>query len=313
MQPGLELIRGLHNLRDAQRGCVITIGNFDGVHRGHQALIARTRELAHAHGVPSCVLTFEPTPREFFSQVPVGRISSFRERLLLLDRYGVDRLIVQRFDAAFSRIEASAFIDELLLRKLGVRAVVVGDDFRFGARRTGDLELLRRAGIAQGFDVEGIGCVLAARERCSSTAVREALAVADLQRAALLLGRPFAMSGRVRHGLQLGRKLDMPTANINLVRRPALRLGIYAVRARIGERRWNGVASLGVRPTLGLTRCLLETHLFGDVGDVYGALLEVEFVRHLRDEVRFDTLDALAAQMQRDKAQAMDLLGAQPA
>lgn len=308
----MELIRGFHNLRDPARGCVVTIGNFDGVHRGHQALIARTRELARERGVACSVLTFEPTPREFFSQTPVGRISSFRERLQLLESYGVDQLIVQRFDHAFSRTEAGCFIDDLLVQRLGVRGVVVGDDFRFGARREGDLPLLQQAGARCGFVVEGIGSIALQGQRCSSTAVREMLAQADLASAARLLGRPFAMSGRVRRGLQLGRQLEMPTANINLVRRPALRLGIYAVRARIGERRWNGVASLGVRPTLGLTRCLLETHVFADAGNLYGQMMQVEFVRHLRDEARFDSLQELAAQMQRDKAQAMDLLASHP-
>lgn len=308
----MELIRGIRQLRDPGPGCALTIGNFDGVHRGHQALIARTVELAKRHGVPAALLTFEPTPREFFCPGDrPGRISSLRAKLALLESLGIERLIIQRFDRAFSAIKAEAFVEDLLVRRLGVKAVVVGDDFRYGARRVGDVAQLTRLGQKHGFEVDGIGSVIVATQRCSSTAVREALAEPNLPLAAELLGRPYSITGRVRGGLKLGRELGMPTANINLFRLPALKLGIYAVRARCGQRRWDGVASLGVRPTLGLTRCLLETHVFGECGSLYGEEMEIEFVHYLRDELKFDGLDALAAQMQRDKRQAMDLLGSQ--
>lgn len=306
----MELVRGLHNLPASHRGCVLTIGNFDGVHRGHQALIARTVELSREHGVPPWLLTFEPTPREFFApENRPGRISSLREKLDALRAAGIKGVMVQRFDRAFSSIEAKDFIEHILLERLRIKTIVVGDDFRFGARRQGDIAMLRE----HGFAVASVASVMIEEgQRCSSTRVRRALAVSDLAQAARLLGRPYGMCGRVRRGLQLGRTLDMPTANINLLRKPALRMGIYAVHAQVAGRNWNGVASLGVRPTLGLTQCLLETHVFGNPGDLYGEVMNVEFVQHLRDERRFENLDALARQMQLDKAQAVDLLGVEP-
>jgi riboflavin kinase/FMN adenylyltransferase len=297
----MELVRGLQNLRESHRGCVLTIGNFDGVHHGHQALIARTRELAARHGVPAAAMVFEPMPREYFSRSePPGRIADFRGKLRLLARAGVERLICARFGRQLAAMPAESFVKDVLVRRLGVQAIVIGDDFRFGAERAGDLDLLKRLGAAQGFAAEGLGSVCVDGLRCSSTAVREALAAAELKRAARLLGHEYSMIGRVRSGLKLGRKLGMPTANIRLHHRPALKLGIYAVRARSGKRSWTGVANLGVRPTLGLSQCLLETHLFDESGSLYGWELEVEFSRFLRPEARFDSLDALAAQMQDD-------------
>jgi riboflavin kinase / FMN adenylyltransferase len=307
----MELIRGLHNLRERHRGCVLTLGNFDGMHHGHRALIARARQLATQHRLPLTVMSFEPLPREFFApDTAPGRICELRDRLRLIEEQGVERLLLQAFNARFAAIEASAFVEQVLVAGLAVRAVVIGDDFRFGAQRAGDLALLRQLGTRHDFSAESLGSVQVRGERCSSTAVRAALAQPDLTHAAELLGRRYSISGRVRRGLQLGRKLDMPTANIALRRRPALRMGVYAVHARLGGRRWDGVASLGVRPTLNLRQCLLETHLFESPGDIYGRILEVEFVRHLRDERRFDSLEALAAQMQADKAQAMEILSA---
>lgn len=301
----MELIRGYPNLRPAHRGCVLTIGNFDGIHRGHQALIARTVEFAHQHGVPAALMTFEPTPREFFSAgAPPPRISSFRGKVETLRRLGIERLIVQRFGRAFSAWSPQDFEQRLLVERLGVRALVIGDDFRYGHQRAGDLHSLEAAGRAAGFTVEGLGTVTADGERCSSTALRAALSEPDLARAERILGRPYSITGRIRSGLRLGRQLGMPTTNIALHRPPALRLGVYVVRARVAGRAWEGVASIGVRPTLGVTRCLLESHLFGEPGELYGQVMEVEFCRFLRPELRFDSLDELAAQMQRDKADA---------
>ena len=310
----MELIRGQHNLRERHRGCVLTIGNFDGVHRGHQALIAKARAHAQTLGLPLAVLSFEPTPREFFSPGSVaGRVSTFRSRIDLLSAQGVDRLILQRFDRRFSAYDPRAFIEELLVGKLGIRALFIGDDFRFGARRGGGVELLREMGLKHGYTVENMETVALDGCRFSSTALREALAQADLPLAAALLGRPYTLRGRVRRGLQLGRKLGMPTCNINLHRKLALRQGIYAVRAKVNGRAWQGVASLGIRPTLGLTRCLLETHIFGQPGELYGATLEVEFCRYLRPELKFDSLDALGVQMQRDGDEARAFFAANPA
>ena len=310
----MEIIRGQHNLRDKHRGCVLTIGNFDGVHRGHQALIAKARERAKELGLPLAVLSFEPTPREFFSPDTVaGRVVTFRSRIALLSGQGVDRLVLQRFDKKFSAYDPSAFIEELLVGKLGIRALFIGDDFRFGARRSGGIELLRELGAKHGYTVENLETVALEGCRCSSTSLRAALAEADVKLATGILGRPYTLCGRIRRGLQLGRKLGMPTTNINLHRKLALKQGIYAVKAKVSGRDWQGVASLGVRPTLGLTRCLLETHIFGEPGELYGSTMEVEFCRYLRPELKFDSLDALSVQMQRDADDARAFFASNPA
>lgn len=305
----MELIRGLQNLHERHRGCVVTIGNFDGVHRGHQALIARVRQHAAATGLPATVLTFEPTPREFFSPGDAPpRVQTLRDKLATLEMYGIDRMVIARFDQRIAGCTPEQFVDDLLIRRLGVKAVVVGDDFRYGNMRRGESETLRQCGREAGFAVEGLESVVIEGERCSSTQVRSALAQADLQMATGMLGRPYRISGPVRHGLRLGRELGMPTANIALRRPLALRQGVYAVLARCEGRQWGGVASLGVRPTLGMSRCLLETHVFGEPGSLYGRVLEVEFRAWLRGQEKFDSLEALAAQMQRDAEQAKQIL-----
>lgn len=302
----MELIRGLHNLRERHRGCVLSVGNFDGFHRGHQALIERLREHAQRTGLPMMVQIFEPTPREYFApaQAP-GRVATFRDKLGRLEAAGVARVLCTRFDRRFAAMPAERYVEALLVGRLGVKAVVVGDDFRFGASRGGDLALLRALGERHGFVAEALGTVQVEGERVSSSAVRAALALPDLARAQRLLGRPYALSGRVRRGLQLGRKLGMPTVNLVLRRRPALRFGVYAVRVCAGARQWDGVASIGVRPTLAQSRgWLLEAHLFGTSEMLYGAVLEIEFRKFMRPELRFESLDALAAQMQADSVAA---------
>lgn len=301
----MELIRGLSNLRERHRGCVVSIGNFDGFHRGHQALVARLREHARRTGLPAVVLTFEPTPREYFARDDApGRVATFRDKLAQLEAAGVDRVLCVRFGRSLAAMTAEQFVEDVLVGKLGAKAVLVGDDFRFGANRAGDLALLQRMGARHGFVAEALGTVEVAGGRASSSAVRAALAQPDLPLVAQLLGRPYRLGGRVRRGLQLGRKLGMPTVNVVMRRRPALRFGVYAVRVRGGERVWDGVASIGVRPTLAKSNCLLEAHLFGVSEDLYGALVEVEFVKFLRPEQRFEDLDALAVQMQKDGDQA---------
>ncbi len=312
----MRLTRGLHNLPDPVQRCVLTIGNFDGVHRGHQALIDHTVRLARRLGAAPTVLSFEPTPREYFAPASApGRVGTLRGKLLDLQAMGVERLIVQRFHRGFAACEAEAFVRDWLVARLGLRGIVVGDDFRFGARRAGDLTLLHRLGQELGFEVEGIGSVEHAGLRCSSTAVRSALAAPDLEAAARLLGRPYRMVGRVRGGLRLGRQLGMPTANIGLTRSPALRLGVYVVELRrLGDAHWRpAVANLGVRPTLGMTRCLLETHVLDADLDLYGATVEVRFLRFLRPEARFDSLEALRMQMMRDRDAALAFFAADSA
>lgn len=307
----MELIRGYRNVQPRQRGCVLTIGNFDGVHLGHQALIARAQALARALAVPTALMTFEPTPREYFNpDQPPARISTFRGKVKILGELGVDRLIVQRFGRALASMPAEDFVRRVLVEHVGVRAVVIGDDFRFGLKRGGDLQLLQAMGRELGFAAEGLDTVSVGAGRCSSTALRAALAEADLASAEAMLGRPYMMTGHIRRGLQLARKLGMPTTNIFLHRPPALRLGIYAVRAFVDGRQYEGVAALGVRPTLGFTRCLLETHVFGEPGELYGRAMTVQFCHFLRPEEHFDSLDALAEQMHRDKADAMAFFAA---
>ncbi len=314
----MELIRGLHNVRPgASQGCVLTIGNFDGVHLGHQALIAATIERARQLDVPATLLSFEPSPREYFAKSNCARISTLRSKFLDLQRLGVDRWVIQRFDRRFAAYDPTAFVREALVDRLGIRALIVGDDFRFGAKRAGDLALLECEGRQQGFEISALGSVLSDGVRASSTLIREALARADLDCAARMLGRPYRMVGRVKSGLRLGRTLNMPTANVYMQRQPALRHGIYVVKLTVlgpgGGVMQPGVANLGVRPTLGLTRCLLETHVLHGSPDLYGKTVEVRFRQFLRPEARFDSLDALAVQMQRDKADALAFFASHPA
>jgi riboflavin kinase/FMN adenylyltransferase len=301
----------MHNLRPSHRGCVATIGNFDGVHRGHQHMIAAVRARASEDGVPATVITFEPTPREFFEgPAAPSRLNRLREKLDALERYGVDRVVVLRFDRRMQGMGAGEFVDRLLVEGLGVRHLVVGHDFRFARRREGTVDTLRTAGTRHGFTVEEIAQFLVDGERVSSSLVREALNRGDLDRATRLLGRPYRMAGRVRLGKKLGRQLGFPTANLALHRKVVPLWGIFAVRASgAGLVNHPAVASLGTRPTVDGTDPLLEVHLFDWDGSLYGRYLDVDFVERLRDEQKFESLDALVAQMHRDAAAARRVLG----
>ena len=282
------------------------VGSFDGVHLGHQALLARVRAAAAERGIESAVLTFEPLPREFFD--PAGapaRLSSLPEKLAALAERGVDRTHVQRFDARFASISPEEF-ERRIRRVYGARWIVVGEDFRYGARRAGDVERLARAGRTLGFEVEVLPAVVADAERVSSTRVRQALAADRLAEAARLLGRPYAICGRVVHGYHRGRELGYPTANVRMARaRPALG-GIYAVKCfGAATRGLEGVASLGINPAVEHRGpATLEAFLFDFSGDLYGRRLTIEFVKKLRDEAHFASLDALAAQIGRDCEEA---------
>jgi riboflavin kinase/FMN adenylyltransferase len=287
----------------------LTIGNFDGVHRGHRAMLDRLVAKARALGVPCSVLTFEPHPREFFSAATAPtRLSRLREKLELIAEAGIDRTHVLRFGAQLAAMSAERFIEEVLLRGMGVRWLLVGRDFRFGAKRAGDFEMLKAAGARRGFGVEAMEDVLEGAQRISSSGVRAALAAGDLEAAARLLGRPYTMSGRVAHGEKLGRTLGFPTANLVLRRLPPL-AGIFAVEAEVEETqlRLKGVASVGRRPTVRDNAApLLEVHLFDWTGDLYGQHLRVTFLRKLRDEAKYDGLEALRAAIARDAAEAKD-------
>lgn len=297
---------------------VLTIGNFDGVHRGHRALLARLRDAADQAGLPAAVLTFEPHPREFFTPDSApARLSTLREKLELLADAGVDVVAVYRFDAAFAALSADQFIEKVLVEGLKARHLLIGDDFRFGAKRGGDFALLQRVGATWGFGVEAMGSVLEGGERVSSSAVRAALAGGDMDHAARLLSRPYSIDGRVVKGQQLGRQLGFPTANIRIKHDPLPLCGVFAVEVAgldaPGQPPIAGVANLGVRPTVdGTRRPLLEVHLFDFSGDIYGRHLSVRFVKKLRDEMRFAGLDALKAQIAQDALDARAFFAARP-
>ena len=293
-----------HGASDAQLPPVaLTVGNFDGIHRGHQAMLQRVLAAARARGLQSCVLTFEPHPREFFlAQAAPTRLTSLREKLELLAAHGVERTHVQRFDRRFASLAPEAFVEEVLAKRLGARWLLIGEDFRFGAKRAGDIALLKRLGPRYGYEVEILPAFARAGVRVSSSAVRVALAAGDLERAGELLGRPYSISGRVVHGRKLGRELGFATANVQLKHnRPPL-AGIYAVRVHgVGTSSRPAVASLGVRPTITASgRAVLEVHLFDFSSDLYGAHMRVEFLHKIRDEERYSDLDALKAQIERD-------------
>ena len=306
----MELVRGLANLRDPHRGSVVTIGNYDGVHRGHQHMLATVTGRARELGLPATVVTFEPTPREYFEgDSAPARLMRLREKLEALPLYGVDRVVVLRFDRRMQAMGADEFVERLLVRGLGARHVVVGHDFHYARRREGNIDTLRAAGTRHGYTVEEVGRFLVDGERVSSSLVREALGRGDLARAGMLLGRPYRMAGRVRRGQQLGRRLGYPTANLALHRKVVPLWGVFAVRVSgAGLVDHPAVASLGTRPTIDGTEPLLEVHVFDHDGDLYGRYLDVDFVRRLRDERRFESLDSLVEQMHRDAAEARELL-----
>jgi len=302
--PRLRLRRGLAAARAGEPGWVAAIGTFDGLHRGHRALIARAVSLAAGLGLESRLLCFEPMPREVLvAHDPPARLCNFRERHRALQGEGLSALHLLAFNERLRRLSGEAFL--AALQRAGLRHAVVGHDFRFGRDGQANADWLAAVGPAQGLGVSVIEPVKVAGERASSGLVREALAAADFEQAARLLGRPYAMRGRVRLGQQLGRTLGFPTANLPLKRRRSPLAGIFAVRVNgPGLAAWPGVASLGTRPTVAGVEPLLEVHLFDLDRDLYGAELEVEFVRFLRPELKFDGLPALVAQMQRDAADA---------
>lgn len=302
----MQLVRGLHNLRPYHRGCVATIGNFDGVHRGHQAILTRLRERAQALGVPSCVVIFEPQPREYFSpDTAPARLSRLRDKLELLAAEGIDRVLCLAFNPRLRDLSAAGFVDAILVNGLGVKHLEVGDDFRFGCDRLGDFNFLTEAGHAHGFTVDAARTVEENGVRVSSTEVRNALAEADFAKAGRLLGRPFCISGRVLHGQKLARQLGWPTANVQLKRRRVPLTGVYLVSARVDGRVWPGVGNIGTRPTVaGDGRPHLEIHLLDFAGDLYGRRLTVEFHQKLRDEQRFASLEALKSAIEADVAAA---------
>jgi riboflavin kinase/FMN adenylyltransferase len=312
----MHILRGPHH-RQIARACAVTIGNFDGVHRGHQAMLALLNSEARQRGVPSCVLTFEPHPRDYFAglhrkpELAPARVATLRDKLTELARCGVDQCVVLKFDARLSSQLPEEFIDGVLVRGLGAKYVLVGDDFRFGAKRAGDYGMLDSAGSRQGFDVARMNSYEVHGLRVSSSAVRDALGRGDMAGAAQMLGRPYSISGHVVHGRKLGRELGFKTLNLRFSHWKPAASGIFAVQVHgLGDKPLEGVANLGVRPSLDPAdvnggRVLLETHCLqwpaalGAEG-AYGKIIRVDLLHKLHDELRYDGLDALKAGIARD-------------
>ncbi|TWC71166.1 bifunctional riboflavin kinase/FAD synthetase [Herbaspirillum sp. SJZ099] len=307
----MKVFRGLPNA-ESRAPCALTIGNFDGVHLGHQALLARVREAAGRLGLDAAVMTFEPHPREFFAQLAgkpenaPARIANLRDKLQSLADSGIDRVIVEHFGSHFAALSPQDFIEKILMQGLHVRWLMVGDDFCFGARRAGNLDTLVAAGKQYGFEVHSMPTVTNAGVRISSSAVRAALAAGDFGLARQLLGHPYSISGHVVHGKKLGRTIGFPTLNMRVGHKHPALSGIFVVQVHgLGDHPLPAVASLGVRPTVDDSgRVLLETHLLDFQGDCYGKLLRVDFLKKLRDEEKYVDLPTLTAAIARDAEQA---------
>ncbi len=307
----MKVFRGLPNAA-SRAPCALTIGNFDGVHRGHQALLARVREAATKLGVEAAVMTFEPHPREFFARLAGNlsraptRIANLRDKLQALSDAGIDRVIVEHFNAHFASMSPQDFVEKVLVQGLHVKWLMVGEDFCYGAKRAGNVAMLIEAGKKYGFHVEAMPTVTNDGARISSSAVRAALAGGDFALAAQLLGHPYAISGHVAHGKKLGRTIGFPTLNLRVAhKRPALS-GVFVVQVHgLAEQPLPGVASLGVRPTIEDSgRVLLETYLFDYAQQCYGEVVRVEFLKKLRDEEKYVDLPTLTAAIERDAQRA---------
>jgi len=307
----MRVFRGLPNA-ESRRPCALTIGNFDGVHRGHRALLEKLSTAAARLKVETAVMTFEPHPREYFAQISGDesraprRIANLRDKLQSLSDCGVDRVIVEHFNGSFAAQPAERFIKDILVDGLHVKWLIVGDDFRFGAKRLGDLAMLQSAGQRLGFEVVALPTVTHNNTRISSSAVRAALLAGDLDQTRELLGHPYAISGHVLHGRKLGRSIGFPTLNLRIAhRRPALS-GIFVVNVHgLADHALPAVASLGVRPTVEDNgRVLLEVHLFDFAADCYGKLIHVEFLKKLRDEEKYDDLQSLTQAIETDARNA---------
>jgi len=316
----MQLLRGIHNSTLPERGCVATIGNFDGVHLGHQTIVERVIQKAKILNVPSLVVVFEPQPQEYFmgDQAP-ARLMCFRDKFSRLQALGLDYLCVLRFNDAFRALTAQAFVNDVLVGKLHVKHLVIGDDFRFGGNREGDFQYLQQAGQSLGFGVENTPTYSIKQTkgsaRVSSTLIRQALSEGRLDDAQAYLGERFNISGRVMYGQQLGRQLGFPTANVALKRRKNPISGVFAVKMAILEGAqqgvYFGVANVGRKPSVGEFDANLEIHIFDFSGDIYGRRVRVEFLHKIREEMRFESVDALAEQIQKDKLAAQEFVAQQ--
>ena len=308
-ESAVELIRGLHNIRDKHRGCVLTIGKFDGVHLGHQAVLSQVVEKANELGMPSTVMVFEPQPEELFTpeQAP-ARLSLLRDKYTQLKALGIDRLLCVKFDRHFAAFSATEFVEGLLVEKLGIKYLVVGDDFRFGKGRVGDFATLVEEGAKCQFDVVSTQSFRLEDCRISSTEVRDALSNDDFTLAQQMLGRPFTIAGKVLHGDKRGRTIGFPTANVLLKRCKAPINGVFAVTVTVADKIYSGVANIGHRPTVNGQRSQLEVHIFDFNDDVYGQFISVALVSKIRQEMKFDSFELLHQQIQKDALTAKTLL-----
>jgi riboflavin kinase/FMN adenylyltransferase len=305
----VELIRGIHNLREKHSGCVLTIGKFDGVHLGHQAVLTQLVAKAKLLGLPSTVVVFEPQPEELFTPLEApARLSLLRDKYIQLKALGIDRLLCLKFDRTFAAYSAAEFVQDLLVDKLGIKYLVVGDDFRFGKGRVGDFSTLQQAGQAAGFEVVSTQSFRLEECRISSTAVREALSCDDFCLVEQLLGRPFNIAGKVLHGEKRGRTIGFPTANLLLKRCKAPVNGVFAVQVLLADKHYAGVANIGHRPTVNGQRSQLEVHIFDFSGDLYGQFISVALLHKIRQEMKFDSFELLHQQIQKDALQAKKLL-----
>ncbi|GAB7219349.1 bifunctional riboflavin kinase/FAD synthetase [Vibrio comitans] len=297
----MHLIRGSHNILPEHQGCVLTIGNFDGVHLGHQTVLKQVQQKAEVLGLPAVVMTFEPQPLELFLQSKApARLTRLRDKYVQLSKLNLERLLCVNFSKRFAGLPPEQFIKELLVEKLGVKFLVVGDDFRFGRQRQGDFSMLQKAGKEYGFEVVSTESFCLNTERVSSTAIRQALANDELAQAKSMLGRHYSISGRVSHGRKLGRTIGFPTANIPLKRTVSPVSGVYVVETNIDGRMVGGVANVGQRPTVNGVRQQLEVHFFDFSEDLYGRQLEVCLLHKLREEVKFPSFEALKTQIELD-------------
>ncbi len=310
----MEIIRGLHNLKTQQTGCVATIGNFDGVHCGHQHILRQLVDKAISYQLPSMVITFEPQPQEFFApKLAPARLTRFRDKVEVIADCGIDKLLVIHFNQSFSQLSADDFIQQFLVARLGIRYLQVGDDFQFGKGRSGNFTTLVAAGEQAGFSVDNTETYRYQHERVSSTRIRQALEAGDLEITTQLLNRPYWMSGHVQHGDKRGRTIGFPTANVPLHRETPAVSGVFAVRLwgrdlgkckntlNISDKQGiNGIANIGYRPTVDGTKGLLEVHLFDFEGDLYGKLVHVDFLHKLREEMKFDSFELLKQQILTD-------------
>lgn len=307
----MELIRGLHNIKSQHRGCVATIGNFDGIHLGHQQVIKKLCQRAKALQMPSLLITFEPYPKEFFlhDQAP-ARLTRLREKLHRSTCIAVDRVLVIRFNRNFSQMTAKDFVTDIIHDALDIKYLIVGDDFNFGQNREGDITLLRHFGTELGFHVESVGAMHYEKQRISSSRIRAALASGDLLLAEALLGRCYSMCGRVAHGDKRGRMIGFPTANVYLHRKTSPIQGVFAVKIHgLESNALYGVANVGNRPTFDGSRTLLEIHIFNFNEKIYGRYIQVDFFHKLRDEKRYDSFELLKEQIFKDAQSAREFFG----